>query len=45
MAVQVLPLLWDGDRLLWVAGIGVASPVAAAPDEPGWLPLWEPLKD
>ena len=40
-----LPLLWDGDRLLWVAGIGVASPVAAAPDEPGWLPLWEPLKD
>ena len=36
-----LPLLWADERLLWVAGIGIASGVAAGPGEPGWLPIWE----
>lgn len=37
-----LPLLWQGSRLLWVAGLGVDSSVAAGPGEPGVLPVWTP---
>ncbi|MBI2306200.1 MAG: tRNA lysidine(34) synthetase TilS [Rhodocyclales bacterium] len=38
----LLPLLWRGDELLWVAGIGVAARHAAAAGEAGVLPIWTP---
>lgn len=34
-----LPLLWCGERLVWVAGIGVDAAFACAPDEPGVMPV------
>lgn len=37
-----LPLLWVGERLAWVAGIGVDVAFACAPDEAGVLPVWQP---
>jgi tRNA(Ile)-lysidine synthase len=36
-----LPLLWSGDRLVWVAGIGIDAAFACAPGEPGFVPVWE----
>ena len=35
-----LPLLWVGDRLAWIAGVGVAAQFACPPGEKGWLPVW-----
>lgn len=35
-----LPLLWCGDDLVWVAGIGYDVHYAAAPGEAGVLPTW-----
>lgn len=37
---DVLPLLWCGDELVWVAGIGVDAAWQCAPDEPGLVPTW-----
>lgn len=34
-----LPLLWCGERLVWVAGIGVDAAFVCAPGEPGVLPV------
>jgi tRNA(Ile)-lysidine synthase len=34
-----LPLLFDGDRLVWVPGIGIAADYLASP---GLLPTWHP---
>ncbi|MDD4881982.1 MAG: tRNA lysidine(34) synthetase TilS [Gallionellaceae bacterium] len=36
------PLLVIGDRLAWVAGIGVDCAFQAGPAEPGWLISWCP---
>jgi tRNA(Ile)-lysidine synthase len=36
------PLLWYGDRLAWVAGIGVDCASQAGPGQPGWLISWCP---
>lgn len=41
-ARQALPLLYCGDELVWVAGVGVDVRFAAAPGEAGVLPIWEP---
>jgi len=38
---QCLPLLFCGDELAWVAGIGVDARFAAAAGEPGLLPTWQ----
>ncbi len=37
-----LPLLWCGERLAWMGGLGVDSAFACAPDESGIVPVWEP---
>jgi tRNA(Ile)-lysidine synthase len=37
-----LPLLWCGERLAWVGGIGVDTGFACIPGEAGLLPVWEP---
>lgn len=36
------PLLYIGDRLAWVAGVGVECAFQAGPGEPGWLISWCP---
>lgn len=36
----LIPLLWLGDRLVWVGGLGVDAGVACAPGEYGVLPVW-----
>ena len=36
-----LPLLWVGDQLAWVGGVGVDVQFACAPGEVGMLPVWE----
>lgn len=36
------PLLYFGDRLAWVAGVGVDCGFQARPGEPGWLISWYP---
>ena len=36
-----LPLLWQGERLLWVGGLGVAADCVCPPGEEGILPLWD----
>jgi tRNA(Ile)-lysidine synthase len=36
-----LPLLCCGERLIWVAGLGVDAAFACAPDEEGVEPVWE----
>jgi len=36
-----LPLLWSGERLVWVAGIGIDAVFACAAGEPGVMPVWE----
>ena len=37
-----MPLLWIGDRLVWVGGLGVDAGFACAPGEPGLMPVWLP---
>ena len=37
-----LPLLFHGDRLVWVPGVGVAAEYACPPGEPGLRPEWVP---
>ena len=37
-----MPLLWIGDRLAWVGGLGVDAGFACAPGEPGLMPVWLP---
>jgi tRNA(Ile)-lysidine synthase len=39
---QTLPLVWCGDRLAAVPGIGVDLAFQAARDEPGWAITWQP---
>jgi len=39
---QALPLVWCGDELAAVAGLGIALEFQAAPDEPGWSLDWRP---
>jgi tRNA(Ile)-lysidine synthase len=39
---QRLPLVWSGDELVAVPGIGVAVAFQAAPDEAGWRIEWRP---
>ena len=36
-----LPLLFQGERLAWVPGVGIASDYACAPGEEGFIPRWE----
>ena len=36
-----LPYLWCGDRLVWVAGLGVDGAFSCPPDATGILPVWE----
>jgi tRNA(Ile)-lysidine synthase len=38
-----LPLLYCGERLAWVPGIGVAADLACAPGLPGLVPHWRPV--
>ena len=35
-----LPLFWVGERLAWIAGVGVAAEFVCPPGEKGWLPVW-----
>lgn len=37
---EYLPLLWIGEELAWVAGVGVAADYACAAGEAGVDPLW-----
>lgn len=37
---DVLPCLWCGEDLVWVAGLGVALDWQCEPEEPGWVPGW-----
>ncbi|MFZ5485382.1 MAG: tRNA lysidine(34) synthetase TilS [Pseudomonadota bacterium] len=37
-----LPMLWLGDQLVWVAGLGFECRFQAAPGQPGWLISWRP---
>jgi tRNA(Ile)-lysidine synthase len=37
-----LPLLYRGERVAWVPGIGVAAEAACAPGCPGLVPRWRP---
>jgi tRNA(Ile)-lysidine synthase len=41
---EALPLLWSGDELAAVPGIGIALAYQAAPDEAGWRLEWRPLR-
>ncbi|MDQ2963570.1 MAG: tRNA lysidine(34) synthetase TilS [Pseudomonadota bacterium] len=41
---DALPLVWCGDELAAVPGIGVALAFQAAPDEAGWRLDWRPLR-
>lgn len=36
-----LPLLWCGERLAWVGGLGVDVAFACPPGEEGLLPVWQ----
>jgi len=40
-----LPLLYRGERLAWVPGIGVAAELACAPGAPGLVPCWRPAPE
>jgi tRNA(Ile)-lysidine synthase len=37
-----LPLLWCGEQLVWVGGLGIAAAMASGPGENGIMPVWEP---
>jgi tRNA(Ile)-lysidine synthase len=39
---QALPLVWCGDELAAVPGLGIALKFQAAPGEPGWSLDWRP---
>jgi tRNA(Ile)-lysidine synthase len=39
---DALPLVWSGDELVAVPGIGIALAYQAAPDEAGWRLSWQP---
>jgi tRNA(Ile)-lysidine synthase len=41
---ESLPLLWAGEQLVAVPGIGVALEFQAQPDEPSWRLEWRPLR-
>ncbi len=41
---DALPLVWSGDELVAVPGIGVALAYQAAPDEAGWRVVWRPMR-
>jgi tRNA(Ile)-lysidine synthase len=41
---QGLPLIWSGEQLAAVPGVGVALAFQAAPDEPGWRVEWRPRR-
>jgi tRNA(Ile)-lysidine synthase len=41
---DALPLVWCGEELVAVPGIGVALAYQAAPDEAGWRVCWQPLR-
>jgi tRNA(Ile)-lysidine synthase len=41
---QALPLIWSGDELAAVPGIGIALAFQAAPDEPAWRVEWRPRR-
>lgn len=36
-----MPLLWCGDDLVWIPGVGVAAGYRCAGAEPGLLPAWQ----
>lgn len=38
---EALPLLWCGDELVWVPGIGVDCAYQCASDEAGWAMSWD----
>jgi tRNA(Ile)-lysidine synthase len=40
-----LPLLFRGERVAWVPGIGVAADFACAPGAPGLVPAWSPARN
>ena len=40
-----LPLLWIGDQLAWVGGLGVDASFACPPGEAGLMPVWEPVPE
>lgn len=40
---DALPLVWSGEELAAVPGIGIALAYQAAPDEAGWCLSWRPL--
>lgn len=42
---EQLPLLWHGEHLLWVGGIGVDAAFACGEGEPGVRVVWEPAAD
>jgi tRNA(Ile)-lysidine synthase len=35
-----MPLLFHGDRLVWVPGVGLETQYACLPGEPGLRPAW-----
>jgi tRNA(Ile)-lysidine synthase len=37
---EKLPLLFQGERLVWVPGIGIAAEYACGTAEEGFLPSW-----
>ncbi|QWT45967.1 tRNA lysidine(34) synthetase TilS [Azospira inquinata] len=37
-----LPLLWLGETLAWVPGIGMGAALICPPEEEGWRLTWEP---
>ncbi|MDP1559325.1 MAG: tRNA lysidine(34) synthetase TilS [Nitrosomonas sp.] len=39
---RVLPLLFSGDQLVWVPGIGVDHEFQVTPGESGLVPVWRP---
>ena len=41
---DALPLVWSGDELVAVPGIGVALAYQAAPGEAGWCLSWRPAR-
>jgi tRNA(Ile)-lysidine synthase len=41
---DALPLVWSGDELAAVPGIGVALAYQAAPGEAGWCLSWRPAR-
>jgi tRNA(Ile)-lysidine synthase len=38
----LLPLLFEGERLVWVPGVGISADYRAGPGEPGLEPRWTP---